>query len=152
MDGDRRTLSLHGETSQDFPGYGLEERTLIEELLLTPAQGGCARMPPDQMQRSEAGCDIPAAFSVAQTGRGKSPDADGAFSKAPNLNFYDDKVKFEAKDLSNANKYYGSASGFVPKFSSSMQKVSFGIPFVASTIWLWQATASIRPSCGRSRR
>ena len=67
---------------------------------------------------------------VVWTGRGKFPDGDGDFSKSPNLNFNDDKVKFDAKDLSNANKYYGSASGFVPKFLLAKQKVSMRIPFV----------------------
>jgi len=43
------------------------------------------------------------------------PEADGDFSKAPNFNFNDGKVKFDTNWVSNANDNYGSASGFVPK-------------------------------------
>ncbi len=43
------------------------------------------------------------------------PDADGDFSKAPNFNFNDGKVKLDTNWVSNANDNYGSASGFVPK-------------------------------------
>ena len=43
------------------------------------------------------------------------PEADGDFSKAPNFNFNDGKVKFNTNWVSNANDNYGSASGFVPK-------------------------------------
>ena len=43
------------------------------------------------------------------------PEADGAFSKSPYLNFNDGKVKINAKDVDNANDNYGSASAFLPK-------------------------------------
>ena len=57
-------------------------------------------------------------------------DGDGVFGYAPNFNFNDDKVKFDANDVSNANETYGSASGAVPKFLLAKQKVSMRIPFV----------------------
>lgn len=44
-----------------------------------------------------------------------APVGDGDFSRSPILDFYDDKVKFVTKDLSDAHKYFGSASGFVPQ-------------------------------------
>ncbi len=47
---------------------------------------------------------------------GKTPDANGVFSKAPIFNFNDDKLKFDTNDVSNANDNYGSVSGFVPKY------------------------------------
>lgn len=40
--------------------------------------------------------------------------AGAAFSHASSLEFYGDKVCFDARGLSGAYKYYGSASGFVP--------------------------------------
>ncbi len=43
------------------------------------------------------------------------PEADGDFSKAPNFNFNDGKVKFDTNWVSNANDNYGSVSGAVPK-------------------------------------
>ncbi len=46
-------------------------------------------------------------------------DADGVFSRAPNLDFYGDRVGFGAKDLSSASRYYGTASGFVPQTLST---------------------------------
>lgn len=61
--------------------------------------------------------------------RSRFPDGDGVFSKAPILNFNDDKLKFNANDVSNTNDHYGSASGFVPKFLLAKQKVSIRIPF-----------------------
>ena len=44
-----------------------------------------------------------------------APDGDGDFSKSPYLIFSDDKVRFVARGLSYAFRYYGSASGFVPQ-------------------------------------
>jgi hypothetical protein len=46
----------------------------------------------------------------------KTPDADGAFSKAPIFNFNDGKLKFDTNDVSNANDNYGTVSGFLPKY------------------------------------
>ncbi|MFH1162228.1 MAG: hypothetical protein V1696_03065 [Candidatus Jorgensenbacteria bacterium] len=43
------------------------------------------------------------------------PEADGDFSKAPNFNFNDGKVKFDTNWVSNTNDNYGSVSGAVPK-------------------------------------
>lgn len=40
---------------------------------------------------------------------------DGVFSGAPGLNCHDGRVDFGAKDVSSADGYYGSASGFVPQ-------------------------------------
>ncbi len=52
---------------------------------------------------------------VTQMESGKTPDANGVFSKAPIFNFNDDKLKFDTNDVSNANDNYGSVSGFVPQ-------------------------------------
>lgn len=43
------------------------------------------------------------------------PDADVRFDRAPCFCFYDDKVKFGASFVGNANAYCGTASGFVPQ-------------------------------------
>ena len=43
------------------------------------------------------------------------PEADGDFSKAPNFNFNDDKVKFNTNSVDNPNDNFGSVSGSVPK-------------------------------------
>ncbi len=61
---------------------------------------------------------------------GKFPDADGAFSKAPNFNF-NDKMKFGTNDVSNANDNFGSVSGFLPKSLLSPKGVLV-MPFVLS--------------------
>lgn len=44
-----------------------------------------------------------------------SPGGNGVFSYAPRLRFRDGQVGFGAGVLSSANRYYGSASGFVPQ-------------------------------------
>lgn len=41
-------------------------------------------------------------------------DTDGAFSKAPCL-YFSDEVRFDADDVSDVSKRFGSASGFVPQ-------------------------------------
>lgn len=69
---------------------------------------------------------------MPRIGRGKFPDGDGSFSKAPNVNFNDDQVKTDANDVDNANENFGSASGFVPKSFLIQKKVSLRIPFVLS--------------------
>jgi len=61
---------------------------------------------------------------------GKTPDADGAFSKAPIFNFNDDKLKFDTNDVSNANDNYGTVSGFAPKYLISTKGIPMRIPFV----------------------
>ena len=43
-----------------------------------------------------------------------SDDGDGSFGHAPYFNF-NDKAKFDTKDVSNPNDNYGSVSGFVSK-------------------------------------
>ncbi len=44
-----------------------------------------------------------------------SPEADGGFSGAPGFNFRGGRVRFGARWVSDANDFYGSASGFVPQ-------------------------------------
>ena len=48
-------------------------------------------------------------------GRRQNPDGDSVFSKSLNVNFNDDKVKFDNRNLDNPNDNYGSVSGFLPK-------------------------------------
>jgi hypothetical protein len=48
-------------------------------------------------------------------GQGQNPDSDVRFDRAPYFNFNDNKLKFDTKDVSNANENYGSGSGFLPK-------------------------------------
>lgn len=57
---------------------------------------------------------------------GKTPDANGVFSKAPIFNFNDDKLKFDTNDVSNANDNYGSVSGFVPKYLIYAKGILYG--------------------------
>lgn len=44
-----------------------------------------------------------------------APGADGRFSFAPDFGFDDGEVEFDTYDVSDANDYYGSASGFSPQ-------------------------------------
>ncbi len=44
-----------------------------------------------------------------------SPEADGAFSRAPYFDFRDGEVGFDTHWVGDAYDYYGSASGFVPQ-------------------------------------
>lgn len=57
-------------------------------------------------------------------GKGTIAEAEGAFSKAPNWNFNDDKVKFDTDDVDNPNENFGSASGFVPNCLSRTKGTS----------------------------
>jgi hypothetical protein len=54
---------------------------------------------------------------VITDGQKQLTDGDGVFSKAPHLNFNDDKLKFDTNDVSNYNDNFGSASGFIAKSS-----------------------------------
>ena len=64
----------------------------------------------------------------------KAPNADGDFSKSPIFNFNDDKLKFDANVVSNANENYGSVSGFLPKYLDvSAKGIPNRIPFVLLT-------------------
>ena len=63
---------------------------------------------------------------VPQMESGKTPDADGVFSKAPIFNFNDDKVKFDTNDVDNANDNYGSASVCLPKYQLSTKGIHYG--------------------------
>ncbi len=58
---------------------------------------------------------IPVSSSADTDEQRQYPDADGRFSKAPYFNFNDDKLKFDTKDVDNANDNYGSVSGLLPK-------------------------------------
>lgn len=49
------------------------------------------------------------------TGKSKIPDADGQFVNAPIFNWNDGELHFNNNWTNNANKQYGSASGFLPK-------------------------------------
>lgn len=69
---------------------------------------------------------------VPQMESGKTPDADGVFSKAPIFNFNDDKLKFDTNDVSNANDNYGTVSGFVPKYLIYTKGILLRIPFALS--------------------
>ncbi len=52
---------------------------------------------------------------VTRTDRDNIPDADGDFSNAPNFNWNDGKLKFDANWTDNANDNFGSVSGFGSK-------------------------------------
>ena len=69
--------------------------------------------------------------SVPRTGRGKYPDSDVRFDRAPYFNFNDGKIKFDTNYVDNANDNYGSASDLVPK-SFLIKKVSIRTPFALS--------------------
>ena len=71
---------------------------------------------------------------VIRTESSKAPNADGDFSKSPIFNSNDDKLKFDASVVSNANENYGSVSGFLPKYLYVRAKgIPTGIPFVLLT-------------------
>ncbi|MBP6855427.1 MAG: hypothetical protein KBC26_00370 [Candidatus Pacebacteria bacterium] len=46
---------------------------------------------------------------------GNYPEADGDFSKSPDFNFNDGKVKFDTNFVDNPNDNFGSVSGFLSK-------------------------------------
>lgn len=54
-------------------------------------------------------------------GQIQNPDGDSVFSKSLYLNFNDDKVKFDNRNLDNPNDNYGSVSGFFPKLFHSYE-------------------------------
>jgi hypothetical protein len=63
-------------------------------------------------------------------GRGQNPDGDGKFVNAPIFNWNDGKLHFNTNWTNNANKQYGSASGFAPKFSfakKTSKRMSFAL-------------------------
>lgn len=81
---------------------------------------------------------------VPQMENGKTPDADGVFSKAPIFNFNDDKLKFDTNDVSNANDNYGSVSGFVPKYLIYTKGILYGYLLLYRSVDLIHPP-SIRP-------
>ena len=54
-------------------------------------------------------------FPVITDGQKQNPDGDDKFVNAPIFNWNDDKLYFNTNWTNNANKQYGSASGFLPQ-------------------------------------
>lgn len=63
---------------------------------------------------------------VTGMGESKIPDADGQFVNAPIFNWNDGKLHFNNNWTNNANKQYGSASGFLPKSLLKMKSIHWG--------------------------
>lgn len=86
---------------------------------------------PNKIQKPENGI-LSKSYSqvlVAWTDKNNYPDASGDFSNAPNFNFNDDQVKFDANSAGDANDNYGSASGFSPKPLLKVKGHPYGVPF-----------------------
>jgi hypothetical protein len=67
---------------------------------------------------------------VIKDGQKQNPDGDGKFVNAPIFNWNDDKLHFNTNWTNNANKQYGSASGFVPKSLLTAKDISKKMSFV----------------------
>jgi len=61
---------------------------------------------------------------VIKDGQKQNPDGDGKFVNAPIFNWNDGKLHFNTNWTNNANKQYGSASGFVPKSLLTAKDIS----------------------------
>ena len=87
--------------------------------MLLPCGDAFSKKPLPNKIQEEENIDPPLGSKVRPlvtgTGKSKIPDADGQFVNAPIFNWNDGELHFNSNWTNNANKQYGSASGFLPK-------------------------------------